>query len=254
MPKRKQRLLVSVRGPVEALEAARGGAQIADVEYPASALGTPYPFNIANTRSRLSAARFSGVAVSTNIGEVQDVRASACQAALGVAVSGADLIKFGLAGQSPEAANYLARKIVETVRVYCPQPKRLYPAVFVDNDASRFFKPLLKGSDLVRSSKADGLLVDTFNKVIGKGLLDYWKIEEVRLFVRRMHSLRKEAWIAGSITHEQMSMLWRTGVDVICVRGAACGNGTGTSRFGRVTAARVRDLVATIPNRRAVRR
>ena len=34
----QQRLLVSVRGSKEALAAVRGGAQIADVEYPASAL------------------------------------------------------------------------------------------------------------------------------------------------------------------------------------------------------------------------
>lgn len=246
----RQRLLVSIRGPVEALAAARGGAQIADVEYPASALGTPYPFNIALTRSRLNSARFRGVAVSTNIGEVQDVRASACQAALGVAVSGADLIKFGLAGQAPEAANYLASKIVQTVHAYSPKPKRLFPAVFVDDDMARFFKPLRHGIALVRESKADGLLVDTFNKLIGKGLLDYWTIGDVSRFVSQMHSLRKEAWIAGSITLEQMPILWRAGVDVICVRGAACGSGSATSRFAPVTASRVRELVATIPPRR----
>ena len=39
----KGELLVSIRGPVEALAAAKGGAKIAYVEYPASALGTPYP-------------------------------------------------------------------------------------------------------------------------------------------------------------------------------------------------------------------
>ena len=61
----KQRLLVSVRGPVEALEAARGGAAIADVEYPASALGTPYPLNIRAVRDRLDEEGFSEVQVST---------------------------------------------------------------------------------------------------------------------------------------------------------------------------------------------
>ena len=45
-------LLVSVRGPQEALAAAEGGAHIADVEYPASALGTPYPLNIKGNRAR----------------------------------------------------------------------------------------------------------------------------------------------------------------------------------------------------------
>jgi len=48
-----QRLLVSVRGPNEAVQAAKGGAQIADAEYPASALGTTYPLNItANNEAR----------------------------------------------------------------------------------------------------------------------------------------------------------------------------------------------------------
>ena len=45
-----QRLLVSVRGPNEAVAAAKGSAHIADVEYPASALGIPYPLNIKTVR------------------------------------------------------------------------------------------------------------------------------------------------------------------------------------------------------------
>lgn len=62
-----QRLLVSVRGSQEALRAAKGGAQIADVEYPASALGTPYPLNISSVRKKLNAARYRRVAVSTRV-------------------------------------------------------------------------------------------------------------------------------------------------------------------------------------------
>ncbi len=78
-----QRLLVSVRGKNEALRAWKGGAKIIDVEYPASALGTPYPLNIDAVRRALpKAAR-----VSTNIGEEQPVRSTACQAAVGVAVN-----------------------------------------------------------------------------------------------------------------------------------------------------------------------
>lgn len=53
MKKQKQRLLVSVRGPKEAQAAIKGGAHIADVEYPASALGTPYPPNIAAVRKAI---------------------------------------------------------------------------------------------------------------------------------------------------------------------------------------------------------
>ena len=76
------RLLVSVRGPDEALAAAEGGAHIADVEYPASALGTPYPLNIKAVREHLDEQGFKDMPISTNIGEDQPVRSTACQAGL----------------------------------------------------------------------------------------------------------------------------------------------------------------------------
>ncbi|UCC31281.1 MAG: hypothetical protein JSU86_03200 [Phycisphaerales bacterium] len=70
------RLLVSVRGSNEALAAAEGGAHIADVEYPGSALGTPYPLNIRAVRQRLDEAGFKDMPISTNIGEEQPVRST----------------------------------------------------------------------------------------------------------------------------------------------------------------------------------
>jgi uncharacterized protein (UPF0264 family) len=61
MKKRKQRLLISVRGKNEALASVKGGAHIVDVEYPAPALGTPYPLNIQTVRKAVP----KSVAVST---------------------------------------------------------------------------------------------------------------------------------------------------------------------------------------------
>ena len=244
---RPQRLLVSVRGPQEALRAAEGGAHIADVEYPASALGTPYPLNIATVRKKLSATGFRRIAVSTNIGEVQDVRASACQAALGVAVSGADVIKFGLAEQTIDSGVYLGKSIVRTVRELSPQTKQLIPTVFVDDDMRRFFDPFEDGPELARACRAEGLLIDTFNKLIGKALLDYCGLQEIAAFVRQMHRMRKEAWIAGSIRREEMPALWDTGVDVVCVRGAACTSRAGAGRFAQVSVNIVRALIDTMP-------
>ena len=49
----RQKLLISVRGKKEAIDAYRGGAHIIDVEYPKSALGTPYPLNIQAVRKAL---------------------------------------------------------------------------------------------------------------------------------------------------------------------------------------------------------
>ena len=240
------RLLVSVRGPNEALAAAEGGAHIADVEYPASALGTPYPLNIRAVRQRLDDAGFKDTPISTNIGEEQSVRSTACQAALGVAVAGADYIKFGLAGFNLKSAIYLGRNLVRTVREWFPTCK-VYPAVFPEEEFSYVLDPLTEGPTLVEEIDCAGLLIDTFRKDIGKGLLDYYDFGQLEQFVKALHAIGKEAWLAGSITERELPGLWDTGVDVLCLRASACEPYEAEGRFGEVTSARVRHLMEMVP-------
>lgn len=237
---------MSVRGPIEALEAARGGALILDVEFPGSALGTPYPLNIAAVKARLKTARYTRAKVSTNIGEDQSVRSTACQAALGVAVAGADLVKFGLAGMDVTEAEYLGKLIVRTVRTWRPKV-RLYPAVFADTRFSTTLDVIEQGPRLAAATKADGLLIDTYDKTIGKSLLDYLSVPDIKRFVAALHRQGREAWIAGSLGLEHLPALWEVGVDVICVRGAACEQIVGGGRFGKVRAGLVSKLAATTP-------
>jgi len=236
------RLLVSVTGPNEALEAAKGGADIADVEIVTSALGRPYPLNIQTVRSRLDRNGFKKIPISTNIGEEQDIRSTACQAALGVALAGADYIKCGLARLNLNAAVYLGRNLVRTVHNWYPK-KKVYPAVFPEKEFTVYFDPLTDGPKLVKAIKCDGLLIDTYHKNIGKGLLDYYSLKELKKFVVSLHKINKEAWLAGSITEEQLPELWKTGVDVICVRGAACEKTEGEERTGKVTSKKVKNLL-----------
>jgi uncharacterized protein (UPF0264 family) len=239
------RLLISVRGPSEAVAAAKGGAHIADVEFPASALGTPYPLNIKAVRERLDEVGFKEIPISTNIGEQQRVRSTACQAALGIALAGADYVKCGLAELEPKAATYLGRNLVRTVRQWFPE-KRVYPAVFCDPELVEFFDPLKDGRELVERIDCDGLLIDTFNKQRGKGLLDFYSIEQIAKLIDDLHSIKKEAWIAGSISKAQLPQLWQTYVDVICIRGAACAASAEGERFGEISESSVSELVRTI--------
>ena len=95
--------------------------------------------------------------------------------------------------------------------------------------------------------EADGLLVDTFDKGLGMGLLDYYSLRDMRRFVKKCHERKLEAWIAGSIGKDELPSLWDAGVDVICIRGAACEPGTGPGRFGEVKTQLVKHLAATIP-------
>jgi len=70
-------------------------------------------------------------------------------------------------------------------------------------------------------------------------------LSQIRNFVVSCHKKKVEAWIAGSITLDQLPFLWRTNVDVICVRGAACKSNT-RKRFGAISKKLVGDLVKTI--------
>jgi uncharacterized protein (UPF0264 family) len=239
----KQRLLVSIRGKKEALSAVKGGAHIADVEYPASALGIPYPLNIHMVRNALP----KNIAVSTNIGEEQISRANACQAALGVALAGADIVKLGLAKMPLDEAKEFGPVLVRTIKKWFPK-KQGVPALFADERLAKWYiDPIEDGPELAEHMKADGLLIDTFDKGFGMGLMDYYTLSDVKLFVKKCHDRNIEAWLAGSIGLEELPELWAAGVDVICVRGAACNKGKGPGRFGEINTALVRELVATIP-------
>ncbi len=240
------RLLISVRGPNEALAAAKGGAHIADVEYPASALGTPYPLNIKAVRSRLDSEGFRGVPISTNIGEDQPRRSTACQAAVGVALAGADYIKCGLAGLDLKGASHLGRNLVRSVIEWFPE-KKVYPVLFPEEEFSLLIDPLTDGATLAQEIGSHGVLIDTYRKDIGKGLLDYYSHSQIGEFADRLHGIGKEAWVAGSITRDDLPQLWTTGADVICVRAAACEPGAGLERFGEVRTDIVAALIATLP-------
>src|SRR5262245_1425758 len=110
----KQRLLVSVRGPVEARAAVAGGADIIDAEYPTSALGTVHPGNIRRIRTVVP----SSVPVSTNIGESQAVWSMAAQACLGVTYAGADIVKIGLGGLPAAKAKHLLCSVSRQMRSF----------------------------------------------------------------------------------------------------------------------------------------
>ncbi len=239
----RQRLLVSVRGKNDAIEAVKGGAHIIDAEYPGSALGTCYPANIHTIRGVTPANRL----VSTNIGEKQFVWSTAGQAAVGVAFAGADIVKVGLAELKEADAKKVMRDVVKQVNFFFKKkPKMTITTLFADKKLRNILDPISEGWKVSVYAKSDGVLIDTFDKNCGKGLLDWMSLKEIKTFVNNCHKNKQEAWIAGSIIEKQMPALWKTGVNVICVRGAACETGSG--RQGKVSEKQVRHLIRTSPS------
>lgn len=232
------RLLISVRGKKEAVEALKGGAHIIDAEYPASALGTQYPLNIVAIRSVLPL----HVPVATNIGEKQFRWATASQAALGAALAGADVVKAGLGGIGKmKDAIHVMKLIVRNVRYWFPA-KSLIATLFADPKFADSIDPFL-APKIAQAAGAQGVLIDTFNKQIGKNLFDYMSSEELKRITEDCHKRNLEAWVAGSLRKEHLPELWRTGIDVVCVRGAAC---KGERETGKIRSDLVRQLVQMI--------
>jgi uncharacterized protein (UPF0264 family) len=237
---KNQRLLVSVRGKNDAIEAVKGGAHIIDAEYPGSALGTCYPANIFTIRKHTP----SHLPVSTNIGEKQFIWSTAGQAAVGVAYAGVDIIKVGLADLSESKAKRVMRNVAHQIRFFFKDPpKTMITTFFADENLRKICDPVTHGCSVSLAAGSQGVLIDTFDKECGKGLLDWLSLKEIRTFVRNCHKENQEAWIAGSIVKNQMTALWKIGVDVICIRGAACNEKSG--RKGTISAKRVSSLVKT---------
>ncbi len=180
--------------------------------------------------------------MSTNIGEKQFVWSTAGQAAVGVAFAGANIIKVGLAELNKTKALRVMKNVTHQVNYFFKdKPPAMIATFFADEDLRKFFDPVVNGAEVSSKSKANGVLIDTFDKNCGKSLLDWLSLKEIKSFVKNCHTQNQEAWLAGSITKAQMPGLWKTGVDVICVRGAACESGMG--RQAKVIARKVKALM-----------
>ena len=236
-------LLVSVRGPNEALDAATGGATRIDVIGPATPIGTPYPLNLYSIKGRLLAAQQRSVRISAPVSAEHASRAAAAQAALGLCAAGADVVRFAVVDLTLGAAAYLGDSIVRTVRSLGGGGRHVVPVVYVDRAQRRFFQPFREGPELARRCGADGLMVDTHDRLAGRGLLDDVSIEEIATFATEMHEMNMEAWVGGGIGIDAMDALRASGVDVVCVRRAACGPPARRTGAPMIDAWRVHALV-----------
>jgi len=229
-----------VRGGKEAITAVNGGADIIDAEYPFSALGSAYPLNIYAIRKVTPHNRL----VSTNIGEKQYKWSTASQAALGVAMAGADIIKVGLGGlKTFQNSLTVMDRTVRNVRYWFPS-KKMITTLFADWKEASSINPI-HGARLAKKANSDGLLIDTFSKNVGKNLIDYLNYGTLSKIITDCHKVNIECWLAGSLQYEHLKELWKRKVDVICVRGAACKGGK--ERGATIDLKRVEKLVGSKP-------
>lgn len=228
------RLLISVADVKEAIEAVRGGAHIIDVKNPREgSLGASFPWIIKEVREAVP----SSIPVSAAIGDMLSRPGAASLAALGAALSGANIVKVGIGCKALREAISLTKSVVKAVREH--GDVHIAVVGYADFHRALTINPL-KMPTIAEDGGADVVMIDTAIKD-GKKLFDFLSVSEVRAFVDESHKRGLMAALAGSLGLDDLMLCANLNADIIGIRGAAC---DGNDRvMGRVRAGRVRRLV-----------
>src|SRR5213082_2951283 len=208
------RLLVSVRGSVEARAALAGGADVIDAKDPArGALGPVQRDRLAAIRRAVGAAR----PVSAALGDARD---DAMVAAGAAAAAGVAFVKLGFGGVTSEAR---ARSLARAARRGLASDRLV--AVAVDAGAA-------------------GLLLDTAGK--DAPLFAIESPDAVAAWVAAVQAAGLFAALAGSLSGRDFATARALGAELVGVRGAACVGGR-TGPVSRARVAALRRLVRPAP-------
>jgi uncharacterized protein (UPF0264 family) len=218
-------LLISVRSRVEALQAARNGADLIDLKEPSNgALGA---LPLATVREIVAALRGEGCAqtVSATVGDPPFVHEDLAARVAALAACGVDLVKVGV---ERDAA---ARALLDALAALATPHLGLVP-VFI---ADRGLDPALVAQAAALPFAA--LMADTADKR-GGSLFERVGEASLRGFIACARSARRRVGLAGALRFEHLERLAVLGPDFAGFRGAVCAG----EREGALDGARVREL------------
>jgi (5-formylfuran-3-yl)methyl phosphate synthase len=201
--------LASVTSAAEAEIALGGGADIIDCKNPsAGALGA-LPVEVVREIVKKADRR---VPVSATIGDLPSEGEVLLKAAIGMAASGADIIKVGFFGSAEDV-----RAAATFVGGAWKGPPTLVAVVMADRD------PNFALIDELGASGFTGVMLDTADKAQGR-LTTLLPEKRLKAFVRRARANGLFAGLAGSLRTEDIMPLARAGADILGFRGALCGS------------------------------
>jgi len=215
------RLLVSPKSIEEAkIVVQQKGVDYIDCKNPLEgSLGANFPWIIKEMKSLIHPN--SSQLLSATIGDFPNLPGSASLAALGAAVSGADVIKIGLKESTTEDdCVYLMKGVVKAVKNYNENIK-VVVAGYADKIRMKTSPDFLLLPNIAAKSGADIVMLDTFIKD-GKGLFDFLSIEQLKFFKNKAKKLNLEVALAGYLMKDSLPMIKEIMPDIIGVRSIVC--------------------------------
>ena len=215
------RLLVSPKSIEEAkIVVQQKGVDYIDCKNPLEgSLGANFPWIIKEMKSLIHPN--SSQLLSATIGDFPNLPGSASLAALGAAVSGADVIKIGLKESTTEDdCVYLMKGVVKAVKNYNENIK-VVVAGYADRIRMKTSPDFLLLPNIAAKSGADIVMLDTFIKD-GKGLFDFLSVEQLKFFKNKAKKLNLEVALAGYLMKDSLPMIKEIMPDIIGVRSIVC--------------------------------
>ncbi|MFX0147074.1 MAG: (5-formylfuran-3-yl)methyl phosphate synthase [Candidatus Hodarchaeota archaeon] len=219
MPK-SIKLLISPKDVEEAVIVIKSCVSYIDCKNPKEgSLGANFPWVIKEIKSLIPPN--SSQLLSATIGDFPYLPGSASLAALGAAVSGADIIKVGLKGPKNKREGIsLMQKVVKAVRNYNHHIK-IVTAGYADKIRIGSSPEFLDIPIIASESGSEIAMLDTYIKD-NNGLFDFLNVEQLIEFKNKAKDLNLEVALAGNLRKDSIAKIKEISPDIVGVRSLVC--------------------------------
>ncbi len=182
-------------------------------------LGANFPWMIKGVKELIP--KDGSQLLSATIGDFPYLPGSASLAALGAAISGADVIKVGLKGpKNIKQGTHLMKNVVRAVKDY-NDDILVVAAGYADKTRMDCSPSFMEIPEITANSGADIAMLDTFIKD-GKGLFDFLSIDDLLCFKDKAKSSNIDIALAGNLMRKDLAFIKEIKPDIIGVRSVVC--------------------------------
>lgn len=216
----KIKLLISPRTIEEAKVVINQNIDFIDCKNPEEgSLGANFPWIIKEMKKLIPSKSFQ--LLSATIGDFPNLPGSASLAALGAAVSGADIVKVGLKGpKNIREGIEIMKNVVRAVKDYNNEIM-VVAAGYADRIRMDSSPKFLSIPLIAAESGADIAMLDTYKKD-GKCLFDFLSEDQLLDFKDKAYEFDIKIALAGNIMKRNILVIKRISPDIIGVRSAVC--------------------------------
>lgn len=218
--RKRIKLLISPKTIEEAKVVVSAGVDYIDCKNPEEgSLGANFPWIIKEMKKLIPSN--SSQLLSATIGDFPYLPGSASLAALGAAVSGADIVKVGLKGPKDEEQGIKLMKNVVKATKNHNTSIIVVAAGYADYRRMDSNLNFLSIPTIAAESGADIAMLDTYIKD-KKGLFDFLTVKQLIEFKKEAHHLNLKVALAGNIKQNVLPKIKEIHPDIIGVRGMVC--------------------------------